>query len=198
MMKTPALSIAVAALLATLGIVQASAQQPVEPEKTQELKKTDPMPPATGTSKPEQAGTAEPSTKGPGTGPSIGVLVNGRLSVPGAPTDSQTVPSTVSPRNSALDELPIDAFRLHFLTDAQRAEIWQQLHGRSGALALTPAHAAVGALIPADTAKGLKPTPDGLAAQLPELRGTSYLVEGSTVLLVTSSNNIVIGVLAAP
>ncbi len=81
----------------------------------------------------------------------------------------------------------------------REGRFWRHLHGRPGALALSPAHAMVGAEIPADMAlRNLRPTPDTLVAKFPELRGTSYLVEGSVVLLVAPNNNIVIGVLAEP
>jgi hypothetical protein len=200
MTKTKALPLALAALLGASPLVTASAQQNVERQEVQELKQLDTVPPATGKSAPEQAGTAEPSAKGKGApGPSTGIFVDGRLTVPGAPQDGQTVPSTISARNAVLDKLPIVAFRLDHLTDAQRAEIWQQLHGGPGALALTPAHAQVGAEIPADQAlRDLRPTPDGLIAALPALRDTSYLVEGSVVLIVAPNNNMVIGVIAEP
>jgi hypothetical protein len=200
MAKTTTLSLALAALLGASAPMTAWAQQNVDRQQAQELKQLDTVPPATGKSAPEQAGTAEPSAKGKGApGPSTGIFVDGRLSVPDAPQDGQTVPSTISAHNAALDKLPIAAFRLHHLTDAQRAVIWRQLHGGSGALAMTPAHARVGAEIPADRAlTDLRPTPDGLIVALPGLRDTSYLVEGSVVLIVAPNNNMVIGVIAEP
>ena len=87
-------------------------------------------------------------------------LVGPRWRVAGAATDGQTVPSKYSTRNAAIDKLPIAAFRLQHLTDAQKHEIYDQLHGGSGALALSPAHAMVGAEIPADIAlRDMRPTP---------------------------------------
>ena len=77
-------------------------------------------------------------------------------------------------------------------------QIYEQLRGGPGGLALSPAHAMIGAEIPSDIAlRDLKPTPESLTATFPELRGSGYLVEGPNVLLV-GSNNVVIGVLAAP
>src|SRR5262249_17892426 len=92
------------------------AQEKAPPDKVEELKKSDPVPPAAGKSVPEQAGTQEPSTKDPGTSPTAGAFVNGSLAVPGAPTDTQTTPSKFSARNAESDRLPIAAFRLKGLT----------------------------------------------------------------------------------
>jgi hypothetical protein len=120
------------------------------------------------------------------------------LAVPGAATDAQTAPAKYSARNAEIDKLATVAFRLRGLADAQKREIYGQLHGGPGGLALSPAHAGLGAEIPADIAlRDLKPTPESLTARFPELRGSGYLVEGPHVLLV-GSNNVVIGVLAAP
>jgi hypothetical protein len=193
MHKLAVLSIALVALLAD---GPASAQEKVDENKTQELKTVDPVPPATGKSLPDQAGTQEPSTKGKGATGNADAFVNGALAVAGAATDGQTVPSKYSTRNAAIDKLPIAAFRLQHLTDAQKHEIYDQLHGGSGALALSPAHAMVGAEIPADIAlRDMRPTPERLSAKFPELHGTGYLIEGSNALLVTT-NNVVIGVLS--
>jgi hypothetical protein len=124
------------------------------------------------------------------------VFVDGKLGVPGAATDGETVPSKYSARNAAIDKLPTVAFSLR-LTDAQKREIYGQLHGGSGGLALSPGHAMVGAEIPADTAlRDLRPVPESLIARFPALRWTSYLIEGPNVLL-TNANNMVVGVLSA-
>jgi hypothetical protein len=191
-----AVLIGLAALLGECGL--ASAQDKVDEKATQELKQVDPVPPATGKTLPEQAGTQEPSTKGKGHDSSTAVFVNGMLAVPGAAADAQTAPAKFSARNAEIDKLPTVAFRLRGLADAQKREIYGQLHGGPGGLALSPAHAGLGAEIPADIAlRDLKPTPESLTARFPELRGSGYLVEGPHVLLV-GSNNVVIGVLAAP
>jgi len=174
----------------------ALAQGKVDQDKTQELKQVDPVPPATGKSLPDQAGTQEPSTKGKGPSTSASVFVDGMLAVPGAAADGQTVPSKSSGRNAALDKLPTAAFGLHHLTDAQKREIYEQLHGGSGGLALSPAHAMVGAQIPPDIAlRNLKSVPETLSTKFSELRGTSYVAEGSNVLLV-GTNNVVVGVIS--
>jgi hypothetical protein len=125
------------------------------------------------------------------------VLVNGKLTAPGAATDGQTVPSKYSARNAALDKLPTVAFTLQHLTEAQRREIFARLHSGRGGLALSPGHAMVGAELPAEVAlRDLKPVPESVTAKFPELRGTSYLAEEPNVLLV-GTNNVVLAVLSA-
>ena len=116
-----AVLIGLAALLGECGL--ASAQDKVDEKATQELKQVDPVPPATGKTLPEQAGTQEPSTKGKGHDSSTAVFVNGMLAVPGAATDSQTAPAKYSARNAEIDKLPTVAFRLRGLADAQKREI---------------------------------------------------------------------------
>jgi hypothetical protein len=190
-----AVSIALVTLLGECGF--ASAEQKVDGKTTQELKKVDTVPPATGKNQSDQAGTQEPSTKGKGHDSNADVFVNGVLAVPDAATDGQTVPSKYSARNSNIDKLSIVSLKLFYLTDAQRQEIYGLLHTGAGGLALNPAYATVGAEIPADIAlRDIKPTPNGVAAKFSELRGTSYLTVGRHVLLI-GTNNVVIG-LSAP
>jgi hypothetical protein len=187
------------ALGATISFV--SAQEKVEQNTTQEPKKVDQGPPAAGHSPSDQAGTQQPGTKGAATNAKAGPFVNGSLAVAGAPVDTETAPSKYSARNAASDQLPIAAFRLKFLTDDQRREIHQRLTGQGGSLALSPGnqdhYAMLGAEIPARVGlRDLKPVPDDLTAKLPELRGTRYLIDGPSVLIV-DINNAVVGVLSA-
>jgi hypothetical protein len=191
-----AVSIALVTLLGECGF--ASAQEKVDGKTTQELKKVDPVPPATGKNQSDQAGTQEPSTKGKGHDSNADVFVNGMLAVPGAATDGQTVPSKYSARNANIDKLSIVSLKLFYLTDAQRQEIYGLLHTGPGGWALAPAYAMVGAEIPTDIAlRDIKPTPDSVTAKFAELRGSGYLLEKPLVLLV-DTNNVVIGVLSPP
>jgi hypothetical protein len=184
-----------------VGTGLASAQEKVDEKtvdqnKTQELKQVEPPPPATSNTPSAKAGREEPSTQGKGPVASTEVLVNGKLTAPGAAADGQTVPSKYSARNAALDELPIVAFRLNHLTEDQRREIFAQLNSGRGGLALSPGHAMVGAELPAAVALGdLKPVPESLSAKFPGLRGARYLAEEPNVLIV-DSNNVVVGVLS--
>jgi hypothetical protein len=192
MSRIAAIALGLVALLGAYGL--ARAQEKPDEGKKQELKQVDPLPP-TGKSPAGQAGTSEPSAKATGSSPTGGVFVDGKLAVPGAPEDGQTVPSKYSARNAALDQLPTVAFSLR-LTDEQKREIYDELHKGPKGLALSPAYAMLGAEIPSDIALGnLRPVPETLMAKFPELRRTSYLVEGPNVLL-TNDNSMVISVLS--
>ena len=190
------LAFCVFALVSANGL--ALAQDKVDQKTTQELKKTDTVPPATGKNASEQAGTQEPSSKIKGLNPDADAFVNGTLAVPGAPADGDTVPSNFSPRNAASDKLPIAAFRLKHLSDDQRREIYQHLGG--GGLALSPGadgYAVVGAQIPAVIAlSNLTPVPEAVAAKFPELRDAAFMKSGANVLLIDRRNSLVIGVLS--
>jgi hypothetical protein len=183
-----------AALLGTYGL--APAQEKVDEKKTEELKQVDPVPPQSD-SPSAKAGREEPSTQGKGHVARTEVLVNGKLTAPGAPADGQAVPSKYSARNAALDKLPTVAFRLNHLTEDQRREIFAQLNSGRGGLGLSPGHAMIGAELPAAVAlRDLKPVPESLSAKFSGLRGTRYLAEAPNVLIV-DSNNMVVGVLSA-
>ena len=118
-------------LVASLAAICVAAAHPalgqgaVDNKTAQELKKEDSVPPATGRSLPEQAGTTEPSSKAK-SGTDENVFVNGVLTVPGAPTDVDTAPAKFSERTAADDRLPIVGYRLKQLSEAQRREIAQQ------------------------------------------------------------------------
>ena len=189
------------ALIGSFGF--ASAEDKVDQKATQELKKQDTVPPATGRNLPEQAGTTEPSSKVPGTSPDPNaVFVNGALVVPGAPTDVDTVPSKFSARTAADDQVPITSYRLRHLTKDQKGEIFQQLNSEQGGGAIRPAGAnseeIVGALVPADVAlRDLTPVPEALTTKFPELRGAAFVKSAGKLLIVDDDNRLVIGVLSA-
>jgi hypothetical protein len=179
------------------------AQDKADQGATHQLKKTDPVPPATGKSKPEQAGTQEPSTKGADPRGETGVLVNGSLTVPGAPTDTETAPAKFSERNAASDRLPIAAFRLKHLTAEQRGEIYRQLAEHRSGLALSPGggwtYATVGAELPAHVVLGgLTTVPEAVVARFPALRDAAFIKTESALLIIDVRNRLVIGVLSAP
>ena len=115
----------------------AFSQGAVDAKTTKDLKKEDSVPPATGRNLSEQAGTTEPSSKVK-SGTDEDIFVNGVLTVPGAPTDVDTVPSKFSERTAADDRLPIVGYRLKHLSADQRREIALQLSVPSG-YALSPA-----------------------------------------------------------
>jgi hypothetical protein len=138
-------------------------------------------------SEPGRAGTTEPSSQAPTTKPDdTAVLVNGRLVAPGAPADSQTVPSTVSKRNAELDALPTMAFPLS-LTDDQRQRIRDVVS--KAPVANTNARSAE--LLPSQI--DMRDLPDQITADIPAVRNLSYVRTSDGVLLISPSNRIVVG-----
>lgn len=176
----------------------AFSQGAVDGKTTQELKKEDSVPPATGRSLPEQAGTTEPSSKVKAV-TDENVLVNGVLTVQGAPTDVDTAPSKFSERTAADDRLPIVGYRLKHYSADQRREIARQLSVPSG-YALSPAdlkgYATLGMELPGTIAmQALTPVPPTIAEKYPELRGTGFMPSDGKMLIVDLDNNLVVGVL---
>lgn len=144
------------------------------------------------TSKPDQNATQEPTTKtNADTQPNV--LSNGALNVPGAPTNTDTVPAKFSAKNAADDSLPISGYTFKPLSNEQRRAIYDAVKaaGASNAKAGTPSYD-VSALLPADIP--LAPLPDEIAAQIPQTRNYSYAMAGDKVLLVDPTNRVVVGV----
>jgi hypothetical protein len=173
-------------------------QGTVDGKTTQDLKKEDTVPPATGRTLPEQAGTTEPSSKVQTT-TDENVFVNGVLAVQGAPTDVDTAPSKFSERTAADDRLPIVGYRLKHLSADQRREIAQQLSVPSGH-ALSPAdlkgYATIGMELPASIAmQALTAVPQTISEKYPELRGAGFMPSDGKMLIVDLDNNLVVGVL---
>jgi len=175
------------------------AKDAVPQAKADDLKKQDTVPPATGKSVPEQAGTQEPSSKAASV-KDADVLTNGALTAPGSPADVDTVPAKFSARSTADDQLPIAAYRLRHLTGDQRNEIVQGLGSQRDAAPRSgeanAAYAIVGAAIPSTVAlTGLTAMPEALTAKFPGLRGTAFMRAAGKVLVVDLDNSLVVGVL---
>jgi hypothetical protein len=68
---------------------------------------------------PGRAGAEEPSSHAPSQ--DTAAFVNGKLNVPGAPADSQTVPAKFSQRNDMIDKTPIMAMPLGLSDEQKRA-----------------------------------------------------------------------------
>ena len=173
-------------------------QDAVSGKTTKDLKIEDSVPPATGRNLSEQAGTTEPSSKVK-SGTDEDIFVNGVLTVPGAPTDVDTVPSKFSERTAADDRLPIVGYRLKHLSADQRREIALQLSVPSG-YALSPAdlkgYASLGMELPGTIAmQALTAVPQTMAEKYPELRGTGFMPSDGKMLIVDLDNNLVVGVL---
>lgn len=181
------------------GAGYAPAQDKVDGQTVQELKKQDSVPTA-GRNQSEQAGTQEPSSKVKNISKDEDVLANGVLTAPGAPTNVDTAPAKYSARTAADDQVAIAGYRLRHLTDDQRREIVRglgpQREATSGSVAANDAYAVVGAEVPSVVAlQSLTPMPEALAAKFPGLRGTGFMRAGGKVLVVDLDNSLVIGVL---
>ena len=164
------------------------------PDKPQELKKEDPVPPATGTTKPEQGGKQEPSAKVPGTDGNAAAFENGTLTAPGAPTDVDTAPSKFSARTAADDQLPTAGYRLRHLSAAQKSGIYGEM-GKASAAAGTNAEAVVGAAVPLDLAlSGFQPVPESVTAKFPELKGLAFATLAGKPALVDPTMRVVVDV----
>ena len=175
----------------------AFSQGAVDAKTTKDLKK-DTWCPRQPVDLSEQAGTTEPSSKVK-SGTDEDIFVNGVLTVPGAPTDVDTVPSKFSERTAADDRLPIVGYRLKHLSADQRREIALQLSVPSG-YALSPAdlkgYASLGMELPGTIAmQALTAVPQTMAEKYPELRGTGFMPSDGKMLIVDLDNNLVVGVL---
>jgi Protein of unknown function (DUF1236) len=137
-----------------------------------------------------KAGKEEPSSHAPTPPPTSNeVLVNGALNVPGAPTNTDTIPAKFSVENAADDKLITAAYTFKTLTEEQRRAIYQSLKGQSPATAF---NADVGTELP--LAIELRPVPDEVASRVPQTKGYQYALAANQVLLVSPPNRVVVGV----
>jgi len=129
-------------------------------------------------SEPGRAGTQEPSSEQPTAKPEDTVaLVNGRLTAPGAPADSQMVPAKFSERNNALDQLPTLAFPLK-LNDDQM----QRIRAVAGKAPLVDVQ-----VKPADRLPGsvsINPMPDPLKQEIQVISNLGFVRTKDRILLV--------------
>jgi hypothetical protein len=119
-------------------------------------------------------------------------LVNGALAVPGAATDTDTVPSKFSEKNAADDKLVILAYTFKLLGREERSTIYEMLKGQPGGSALK---ADIGTKLPLGIE--LRAVPDEVIVRVPETRGYYYTVAGNEILLVSPLNRVVVGVFGA-
>lgn len=112
-------------------------------------------------------------------------LVDGKLNVPGAPADSQTVPAKFSARNDALDQKPILTMRLR-LTDEQKRKIIESVKSANQPVQASTAK-------PADELAWTVKVHDlGASASDPVLKDLKYVRTKDRILLVDAPNRIVI------
>lgn len=134
-----------------------------------------------------RAGTTEPSSHADTSKPAgNAVFVDGKLVVPGAPADSQTVPAKYSARNAELDALPSMAFPLP-LTDEQRQRIRDAV--KNTPAAQTNAQATE---VLSDTVD-MRALPDQVTAEIPILGNLGYVRAPDRVLLISPANRVVVG-----
>ena len=117
--------------------------------------------------------------------------------VPGAMPNSDTVPSTLSPKSAQDDALPIAAFRLKDLTDAQRQAIYRAVMASPTTAKATDAPAAkleIGTVLPKDTP--LQPLPTDVASGPSDLSRVSFHVVGNKLVLADPLNRAVLAIIA--
>jgi len=187
-------------ILAGAALAGAVRAQAPTAQNTEEIKKQDPVPPATSPRLSEQAGTTEPGAKVQATNPDPNaVFVNGVLAVPGASTDVDTAPAKHSARTDADDQIPIAGYRLKKLDAQQRQLITQELKSQRDAPTASPtggSYAVIGAEVPAEVAStALSPMPQALTDKFPELRGTAFMRSAGKIVIVDPKNNVVVGLL---
>jgi hypothetical protein len=122
--------------------------------------------------------------------PANAVFVNGALAVPGAPTNTDTVPAKFSAKNAADDELITIAYTFKTLTDDERRAVYQALKDQPAGSAF---NADIGTKLPPGIE--LRPVPDEVAARVPQTWDYRYAVAKDRVLLV-GTGRIVVGVFA--
>src|SRR5207247_7987797 len=93
-------------------------------------------------------------------------FVNGALAVPGAPTNTDTVPAKFSQKNAADDELITLAYTFKTLSNEERRAIYEALRGKPAGTAF---NADIGVELPVETE--LQPVPNGLANNVPQTKG---------------------------
>jgi hypothetical protein len=133
-----------------------------------------------------RAGTEEPGSHAP-TQNDAAALVNGALNVPGAPTDSQTVPAKFSKRNDAIDRVPVMAMPVLAFSNEQKRSIIDAVHGANPPVQST-------------SAKPAEELPIGIivqdwpaAASDPAFAKMKYVRAQDRILLVEPTNRVVIG-----
>jgi hypothetical protein len=177
------LSLSAAALLAGLGLAAAQPVSAAESAPAAEQVAQD-------HAKPAQNGAEEPGSH-PAAPASTEVLVNGKLAVPGAPGDSQTVPSKFSERNARLDVTPIMALPLG-LSDEQKHRVVDSV-AKSNA-PLSQISAKLADILPATTP--VSEFSADVKADAPMLGDVGFIRTKDKILLVRAPNMVVTGEVA--
>jgi hypothetical protein len=189
--------ISISLAFALMGAIASAQTQSQTQDKAPDLKKDDPVPPATEPNKPEQGGKQEPAVKIPTSSDgNAAAFSNGVLTAPGALTDVDTAPSKFSSRTEADDRLATVGYRLKHLSADQKTSLYAEI-GKSDPTPSFQVPAAVGAEIPTDLALGgLKPLPEAVTARHPELNGMTFAILSGKLALIDPTMRIVIDVAA--
>ena len=138
-----------------------------------------------GAFKSQQGGKEEPGSHAAGPA-STEVFVNGKLAVPGAPADSQTVPAKYSERNARLDVIPTMALPLA-LTDEQKKKILASVQS----LPVAQISAKPADLLPQTTQ--VAELPADVKQAIPVMSDISIIRTSDKILLLRAPNMVVTG-----
>lgn len=141
--------------------------------------------------KPMQNGAEEPGSH-PAATANPNAFVDGKLNAPGAPADSQTVPSKFSERNAALDKIATMAGPVA-LTDEQKHHIADCVAKGDAPVSMLAAEP--GEVLPATTRTTELPT--DVKADVPIASDLQYIRLKDKILLVRAPNMTVIGEVAS-
>ena len=177
------LSLSAIALLAGLSV--AAAQQNAASPNQQ----APANPQGDGPFKSQQGGKEEPGSHA--SVANTAAFVDGKLAVPGAPADGQTVPSKVSERNARLDAMPIMALPLG-ISDEQKKQIVDAVAKAN--LPVSQINAKPADLLPGTTP--VSELPADVKAAVPMASDCSVIRTKDKILLVRAPNMVVTGVIA--
>jgi hypothetical protein len=178
------LSLSAALLLAGLGY--AAAQQEKAGDAGQQQRHEQMLQTMPGKNAKEEPSSHLPNT----TDADAAVLLNGKLNVPGAPQDGQTVPAKYSEHNAEIDALPTMALPLA-LTDEQKQRIAASVAKGDAPVAAIDAKPAD--MLPVTTPAAELPQD---VAGIPALNALKVVRTKDKVLLVNTNNMVVRGVIA--
>lgn len=178
-------SIGISGLVLLAGLSIAAAQQTAPANQA-----TNPI--GDGPFKSQQGGKEEPGSHPAAPATNTDVFVDGKLAVPGAPADSQTVPSKVSERNARLDAMPTMALPLA-LTDEQKKQIRASIEKANVPVAGISAKPAD--ILPVTTE--FVELPADLKAAIPVMSDIGIIRTHDKLLLVRAPNMVVTGEIAA-
>jgi len=148
--------------------------------------------------KPEENAKQEPGSRAATAAPEQqgGVLVNGRLNVPGAPENSDAVPAKFSAKNDADDKTITLGYTFKNLTPEQRKAIYQIVSAgatKPAGASLPAKVAEIGATLPPLTP--VESFPQQTTDQISQTAQYRYTLVGDKLILVEPNNMIVVGVI---